>query len=178
MEPRHVVFVGAMGSGKTTIGTRFAAALGRPFLDNDELLAATIGVSAAALEVRDGLDALHRAEAAVLLDALAARTPSVIAAAASTIEATAVRAALRERAWVVWLRADPAALAARLPESDTRPLSRRDPATLVREQAARRDPLFAGSAAATFETVGSSVDEVVAKVAVAYREGCLPQYDP
>ena len=178
MSSRHVVLVGAMGSGKTTVGRPVAAALDRPFLDNDQLLEATTGLTAAAFEGRDGIDALHRAEAAVLLETLATETPSVIAAAASTIESAAVRSALRERAWVVWLRADPATLAARLPGSDARPLQRRDPAALVREQSLRRDPMFAEVADLTVETAGVPVDEAVEKVVVAYQEGCLPQYDP
>jgi len=178
MQSRHVVLVGAMGSGKTTVGRPVAAMLDRPFLDNDQLLEAATGLTAAALEGRDGIDALHRAEEAVLLEALAAEIPAVIAAAASTIESAAVRSALRERAWVVWLRADPATLAARLPGSDARPLQRRDPATLVREQSQRRDPMFAEAADLIAETSDIAPDGVVAKVVVAYQEGCLPQYDP
>jgi shikimate kinase len=178
MQSRHVVLVGAMGSGKTTIGRPLAAELDRPFLDNDRLLSATTGTTAAALEVRDGIAALHRAEEVVLLEALAAETPSVIAAAASTIESAVVRSALRERAWVVWLRADPATLAARLPGSDTRPLRRLDPEALVREQARQRDSMFAEVADLIVDTAGGLAAEVVEKVAVAYQEGCLPQYDP
>ena len=177
MPSRHVVFVGPMGSGKSTVGSRVAVALGRTFLDNDDLLASAAGMSAAELERRDGIDAVHRVEATVLLDALARDVPAVIAAAASTIEVAAVRAALSDRAWVGWLRAGHDTLASRLPGSPTRPLGQVDPSTLVTEQSRRRDPLFADVADASFETDGSDVDTVVAdvvkKVVAASGEGPL-----
>jgi shikimate kinase len=164
MERRHVVFVGPMASGKSTIGTRVAAALDRPFLDNDDLLEAAVGMSAADLERRDGLDEVHRVEARVLLDALAREVPAVIGAAASTIEVPEVRAALLDRAWVASLRAAPGTLAARFPQANHRPLSRLDPSDVVTTQARRRDPLFAEIADATFETDRSDIDSVVADV--------------
>ena len=43
----HVVFVGAMGSGKSTIGRSVAAALERRFVDNDEQVLAATGMTAA-----------------------------------------------------------------------------------------------------------------------------------
>ena len=161
---RPIVLVGAMGSGKTTIGRRVAAALGRRFVDNDEALERTAGVTAAQLAARDGIEALHRAEAAIVLDALRASGDAVIAAAASTIADADVRSALRSDAWVAWLRADPESLAARLPGSPARPFADEDPQRLVREQSRSRDALFAETADATFDTSGTTVDDVVERV--------------
>jgi shikimate kinase len=171
MDPSHVVFVGAMGSGKTTIGQRVAAALGRPFVDNDDALKKATGMSAAALSKRDGIDELHRVEGAIALDAIVAGDDSVIAAAASTIDDTAVRDALRRHAWVVWLRADPDVLVERLP-SPTRPFGDHDPVRLVREQSRIRDLLFAEVADTSFDTGHEPIDAVVAGVvASADRRG-------
>jgi shikimate kinase len=152
-----------MGSGKSTIGKRVAAGLERPFFDNDEMLERATGYSAAALAQRDGVDRMHHAEADVLLDALRAIDPAVIAAAASTITDDKVRRALGEVS-VVWLRADPGTLVERMPGSPTRPFADRDPVGLVEEQAAGRDSLFAGVADATFPTDIDPVESVVAAV--------------
>jgi shikimate kinase len=152
-----------MGSGKSTIGRRVAAALGLPFLDNDEMLERATGHSAAELAVRDGVDSLHRAEAAVLLDALRAAGRAVIAAAASTITVPAVRDALREET-VVWLRADPATLVARLPGSDVRPFADEDPARLVQEQSRERDSRFREVADVIHETDKTDIEGVVERV--------------
>jgi shikimate kinase len=162
-----------MGSGKSTIGTRLAEALGQAFVDNDRSLEQRTGLTAAQLAARDGIDALHAAEAAALLAALHEPGGSVIAAAASTILDRDVRATLAREAFVVWLRADPATLAARLPQSSTRPFAGEDPARLVSSQARARDPLFAEVADVTVDTASAAPDRVVATVvsALAGRGG-------
>ena len=161
-----------MGSGKTTIGAPLAAALGRPFLDNDELLRRRTGESAAEIAARAGVDALHRIEAECLLEALRARRAAVIAAAASTITDEGVRDALSGAALVVWLRADPATLATRLPGSTTRPFRDRDPEALVAEQARERDRLYDAVADLTVDTgVGEAADVVARILASADERG-------
>lgn len=62
MAPRHVVLVGLMGSGKTTVGAMVADRLGLPFCDGDALLEAATGRTAVALRDVAGEAALHRAE--------------------------------------------------------------------------------------------------------------------
>src|SRR5689334_14413518 len=70
-EARHVVLMGLMGSGKSTVGRPLAARLDRPFVDNDDRLAARTGQTAREVAAAEGADALHAREAAVLVDALA-----------------------------------------------------------------------------------------------------------
>ncbi|MEY2471263.1 MAG: shikimate kinase [Actinomycetota bacterium] len=138
-----------MASGKTTVGRSLADALGRPFLDCDDLLTARTGETAAQIADRDGVDALHVLEAEVLLAALARPDATVITAAASTIEDAACRAALADAA-VMWLRGDPAVLARRARNESHRPLAG-DVEAQLRAQAERRDPLFAGVADITVD---------------------------
>ena len=40
---RHLVLIGLMGAGKTTVGRRCAEALDRPFVDTDDLIVAAGG---------------------------------------------------------------------------------------------------------------------------------------
>ena len=160
-----------MGSGKTTVGTRVAAALDRRFVDNDALLRQTTGASAAEIATRDGADTLHRIEAETLLVALASPEAAVIAAAASTITDARVRFALSISAWVVWLRADPATLVARLPGSATRPFREHDPAALVAEQSRERDQLFGAVADLTLDTGALDVAAVVERVLASAERG-------
>lgn len=152
-----------MGSGKTTIGVLLAAALVRPFVDNDAQLLARAGASAGEVAARSGMDALHAAESEALLSALTAPVPAVIAAAASTITDAAVRRALGAP-FVVWVRAAPATLAARLAEPSARPFAHVDPAVLVVEQARERDPRFGEVADLAIESDVSTTREVVAAI--------------
>ncbi len=140
----HIVLLGLMGTGKTTVGRLLAARLQRQLRDSDELLEARHGRTAAEIADDVGADGLHRLEAEVLLDALASPTPCVIAAAASTIEDQRCRDALAG-AFGVWLRADASALATRVRQQAHRPLEDNVEQQLA-TQAARRDPLFARAA--------------------------------
>ncbi|MDQ1509270.1 MAG: shikimate kinase, partial [Actinomycetota bacterium] len=155
---------GAMGSGKSTIGVRLAASLGRPFVDNDAQLLERAGTTAAELAAREGVDALHATEAEAVLAALDAPDASVIAAAASTITDPVVRRALKRDGFVVWLRATPAVLASRLPRSSARPFAAEEPTALVARQARERDPLFEQIADLAVASDRSRPDAVVADI--------------
>lgn len=166
---RHVVLVGAMGSGKTTLGLRVAQVLGRGFVDNDDALERRTGRTAAQIAATEGVESLHRQEAAELLDALADPIGQVIAAAASVILDGTVRRGLGEVGWVVWLKADQATLAARMPNSPDRPKLDPDAAHLVASQVIERDPLHASVADAVVST-----DEQTPAMAVAAIVDALP----
>lgn len=143
-KPRHVVMIGLMGSGKSTVGRRVAERLGWPFYDSDKDIQAATGLTVRELKERDGVDAMHALEAGQLLNRVRERDPSVISAAASTIEVPAVREALeRPEVAPIWLRADPAVLANRFASKDQhRPEFGDSPRAFLIEQAARRHPLF------------------------------------
>jgi shikimate kinase len=117
---RHIVLIGQMGAGKTTIGRMLAERLGRPFSDSDGWLEAQRRTTATALLDHEGLDALHDAEAAHLAESLASTRPLVIAAAASTIERPDLAEALGAHR-VVWLRATLDTLADRIERGESRP---------------------------------------------------------
>lgn len=165
MTDEHIVVVGLMGAGKTTVGRALAARLDREFVDCDEALTARSGTDAATIAGRDGLGVLHALEADVLLDALDAAAPSVVAAAASTIEDARCRAALRA-AFVVWLRADAAVLASRVGAQGHRPL-RDDPAAQLAEHRRRRDPLFAGVADLVVDVDDRAPGDIIAHILAA-----------
>lgn len=136
----HVVLVGLMGSGKTTVGAALAAAMGVPQRDSDTDIERETGLTARDLAARDGIDALHALEAHYLLEALRQPGTTVISAAASTLDDPSCRSRLRDRRHlVVWLRASPAVLAARLHKEDHRPDLGPDPAQVITRQAVRRN---------------------------------------
>jgi shikimate kinase len=154
---RHVVLVGLMGSGKTTVGAALATRLGWGHRDSDDEIARAQGMSAREIAARDGIDHLHALELALLLDALVDPRPSVISAAASVIDEPAARAALADPDLeVVWLTADPRVLAKRAAGAAHRPSP--EP---MDTQAARRDPLYAAVADRTVDVAHRSVDQVV-----------------
>ena len=69
----HIVLVGLMGSGKTTVGAALAAALDVPLRDSDADIERERGLRGRDIAERDGIEALHALEARHLLDALRRR---------------------------------------------------------------------------------------------------------
>ena len=137
-----MVIVGLMGSGKTTVGRLLADLLRRPLVDNDDQVYATTGLTVAQISIQHGVAEMRRLEAEALGQALAQPVPAVITAAAGTILDQQVRRWLRDP-YVVWLRAEPATLAARVATDPLRPLLGDQPEVVLRTQADERNPLYA-----------------------------------
>lgn len=169
MTVHSVVVLGLMGAGKSTLATLLADALDRPLRDSDVDIQATSGRTASAISRDDGPDALHDLEARHLLDALAEVPPVVVAAAASTVERPGCREALRASAFVAWLDADPAVLAARFASGPHRPLLGADVPAMLRDQDTRRRPLFSEVADLRLDTAGVAPSELAARVLAALR---------
>jgi shikimate kinase len=133
---RHLVVIGLMGAGKSSVGRPLAEAIQRPFVDNDAELEARTGLTAGAYQEAHGRDALHREELEVLRACLARPTPSVITAAASVVDTDDGQRLLREAA-VAWVDADPSVLAERVADDDGHRPGGLDEPTLARQRADR-----------------------------------------
>ena len=161
---RHVVLVGLMGAGKTSVGRGLAARLNWPWHDSDAEIEAATGLTVRQLSDRDGVGAMHDLEAAQLLHVLAGPGQSVISAAASVIESETCRQALAgPDIAVVWLRAAPAVLAARFSADDHRPAFGASPGALLVGQAAKREPLLQALDPIIIDVDRIDPDEAVAR---------------
>jgi shikimate kinase len=90
---RHVILIGPMGVGKTTVGEHLADRLGRPFLDSDEVMEDRLGEWSSEIAAREGVEHLHALELEVFLAMISSPEPSVIASAASVVDSEAGRGA-------------------------------------------------------------------------------------
>jgi shikimate kinase len=139
----HVVLIGMMGVGKSTVGRLVAAELGRPLFDSDEMIEARTGRTVREIWEADGEAAFRVLETDTLLEALAATEPSVIAAAGGVVLREENRAALASSdAHVVWLLADVEVLVERVRNGMHRPLLDDDPETVLRSLCEAREPLY------------------------------------
>lgn len=167
----HVVLIGMMGAGKTTVGRLVARRLGRPFHDSDEAVEARTGRTVAELFAEGGEPAFRAVEAEVLRDLLAIEEPAVIAAAGGTVLDAGNRAALRDAGTVVWLRAEPALLAERVRTGDHRPLVAEDPAGVVARLVEERAGLYQQTAHVVVDVDQLEAGEVAERVIAAVGEG-------
>jgi len=166
MAARHLVLVGMMGAGKSTVGKRCAARLERPFVDTDEIIETVAGMPVAEVFAHDGEEAFREMERAAIADACATPTPLVIAAGGGAVLDAENRRRMRQHGLVVWLQAPVAQLATRVGDGTSRPLLRGDATgTLTRLQRLRQ-PAYEAAAHATIDTSGLSVAAVVEAVLV------------
>lgn len=138
----HVVLVGMMGSGKTSVGRRVAEALDRPLVDTDTLVEERTGRTVREIFEAEGEAAFRAIEAEAVADAVAWTEPAVIAAAGGVVLYPASRDHLHEAGTVVWLSARPETLASRVRPGDHRPLLGEDPEPVLRRLLEERLELY------------------------------------
>jgi shikimate kinase len=139
---RHVVLVGLMGVGKSTVGRRLAKELQRPFADVDEQVELRAGCTIPILFSEQGEPAFRAVEAEVLADLLGRPAPLVLAAGGGVVTTPVNRSALADAgAFVVWLRASTEFLAART-DPTHRPLLAGDASGTLIRLLAERAPLY------------------------------------
>jgi shikimate kinase len=144
---RHVVLVGLMGVGKTTVGRRLAKELQRPFADVDEQIELHAGLTVPAIFRDLGEARFRELEAEVLAGLLGRDVPLVLAAGGGAVTGDADRAALAgSGAYVVWLRASAGFLAGRTDASHRPLLAAGDPEATLARLLAERAPLYEGVA--------------------------------
>lgn len=145
----RLVLLGMRASGKTTLGARLAAQLGVSFLDLDILTARLLGQPSAGDAIRHlGLPAFRAGEVRALQTPEAANA-GVLSLGGGTPTDEGARAIIqtfkRAGSKVVYLRAQPAALQARLARTDlsSRPsLTGANPIDEVEALFKARDPIF------------------------------------
>jgi shikimate kinase len=101
--PRHIVVLGQMGAGKTTLGRALAERLGRPFFDSDAEIEAREGRTGGEIAADRGVEALHRLEADIVAGFLERVEPSVVSAAASVVDTEEFRGRLRSGPFCLWI---------------------------------------------------------------------------
>lgn len=105
----NVILIGLMGAGKSSVGRKLAALLGRPFLDVDTLVELKAGKLIRQIFESEGEDGFRRREAEAIAE-VTAGDGQVIATGGGAVLRFANRAALRQAGLVVWLDAPPAEL--------------------------------------------------------------------
>jgi shikimate kinase len=144
--PRHVVLIGFMGSGKTTVGSLLARQLGLPFVDMDHLIVQRAGHSIPRIFEEEGEAGFRQRESAVLAD-LADAPRSVISTGGGVVTVPDNLPKLRALGFVIWLNPPEDVLYARICRNQERPLLRTpDPRRTVHELLSRRLPLYASAA--------------------------------
>ena len=166
---KHLVLIGLMGAGKTTVGRRCAEKLGRDFVDTDAVVESLAQKSVAAIFEMDGEARFRELEQQAVFDVALSPDPLVIACGGGVVVNPTNRSHLKRHGVVIWLRAPVEVLAARVGDGSTRPLLRNDPAGALSRLAAAREIAYEAASDVQVETADCSVDDVAAAVIAAYE---------
>lgn len=161
----HIVLVGPMGSGKSTLGRALAARLGMAFVDLDARIEARAGRNIPALFASEGEAGFRQRESQALAEALAGAA-AVIATGGGAVLADANRTAMRDAGLVVYLQVEAVTQLARLAGDTGRPLlATADRAQRLADLQAIREPLYREVAHHMFDTSALAPDAAVAALA-------------
>ena len=163
-KPERILLVGMMGAGKSTVGQLVADKLGWGYLDSDAEVMAATGLTVPELFSLHGEAAFRAAETEALRRACASAGPVVVSVAGGAILSPENRDLLRRSGRVIWLRARPETLTARVGDGAGRPLLGSDPGTALRTLEAVRRPLYAEVADDSIDVDDLSPDEVATRI--------------
>lgn len=165
-EPRSIVLIGPMGSGKSTVGAALARRLARPHVDSDHFFVARHGPIADFFRGH-GEQAFRAEEERLVAELLDAPRPSVISLGGGSVLSAATRERLRPHL-VVMLDLTVEQALPRLGDGSSRPMLGGDPATRWAETYAVREPLYRQSADVVLDpadgTIEQRVDTIVAQL--------------
>lgn len=164
MSHPHIVLVGLMGTGKTTVGRRLARRLGRDFIDTDTEIESRTSRTVREIFQQDGESVFRDIEASVVSDSVNRPVPAVIAAAGGAILRDSSRALIRDCETVIWLDAPTELLVKRTSArsgAGHRPLIDDDPAVKLAALKADREHIYNDASSVRLDVSGLDVDAIV-----------------
>ncbi|WBC15322.1 shikimate kinase [Micromonospora sp. WMMA1998] len=161
------VLVGAPGSGKTTVGTALAAALGVDFRDTDTDIERQAGKPIPEIFVDEGEDHFRALERAAVAAALASHA-GVLALGGGAVLAEENRAALIGHT-VVHLSVELPDAIRRVGLGAGRPLLALNPRATLKHLLDQRRPLYAEVATATVVTDGRAPEDLATEIAALLK---------
>lgn len=163
----HVVLIGFMGAGKSTVGAIVADQLGVPLLDLDRLIEQREDRTIREIFDADGEAAFRELESAALASLVDAER-SVIACGGGVVLSDRNRAILAGLGTVVYLIVTAGETIARVGSDPARPLLQRGALT-ASQLLASRESLYAAAADVCIDTVGRTPEQVATMILAALK---------
>jgi shikimate kinase len=163
---RPIVLIGMMGAGKTTVGRRLAARLGRRFVDSDEEVEKAANMTIPEIFAAHGEADFRAGEARVIARIL--REPDIVlGTGGGAFINPETRALIKTDALSVWIKADFDLLFSRVSRRSNRPLLKTaNPRETLQNLIDARYPIYA-EADVTVMSREAPQDQVAADIVVA-----------
>ena len=161
--PPHVVLIGFMGAGKSSVGKRLAQQWGCVFIDADERIEEREGLSIPDI-FREFGEGYFRNLETEFLKALwqAGHMRLVLATGGGMVERSENHELIKRLGKVIYLRADLNTVMERVPLDPHRPLLKNP--DIIKQRFALRQPLYEGLADRVVDTAGKDPERVTEEI--------------
>lgn len=168
---QHIILIGFMGCGKSTIGRELQVLLNIPLIDTDEEIEKLAGKSIAEIFAEQGEDSFRDIETKFLQScAINLTSPSIISTGGGAILREENRLILQHLGYVVWLKLDAHAVYMRTRNSRNRPiLQQPNPRKIIADLLERRTPLYRDCAHLVIDIVGLDRHEITTGIIESAR---------
>ncbi len=167
----HLILMGFMGSGKSTVGKRLSYSLHMGFRDTDKMIEQKEGRKISRIFAEEGEESFRKMETELLREIIEDGTPKIYSLGGGTPLREENGALLRKMGVVIYLKAKPETVYERLKGDTTRPLLQcEDPQGRIRELLSQRDPIYMDRADRVVEVDGKNSSQVVREVESLWRE--------
>lgn len=161
-DKRNIIFIGFMGTGKSTVGALLAERLGWTWVDTDQRIEAEEGRPISELFEKEGENYFRQRETETL-QSLLQNHCQVITTGGGIVLSPKNRELMRENGWVVALTASADEIIRRLSGDGTRPLLQGSLAERVKKLLKERDGLY-DFAHFKVDTTGKTVEDVIHEI--------------
>ena len=164
----HVILIGYMGSGKSTVGFRLSYKLKRCLIDTDKLIEKREGMSISNMFALKG-EAYFRAKETECLNSLFHELSSrIISLGGGTPVREENREIIKRLGKVIYLKASADTIYERVKHDTSRPLLQcENPRARIEEMLSERDSIYAGIADIVISVDGKKMKDVVKEIVEA-----------
>ena len=161
---KNLVLIGYRGTGKSQVARRLESRLGMRVLSGDAEIVHRAGCSIPELVEKDGWEGFRDLESEVVADQ-AAEEGVILDCGGGAILREENRRVLRECGWVVWLRARPETIRARISGNEDRPsLTGKSFLDEITDVLTEREPIYKECADVEIETDARTLDEIADEI--------------
>ena len=174
MEKKHLILIGFMGSGKSTVGKALAKELNLTFVDTDKLIEQKQGMSISNIFKRLGEEVFRQMETELLMELKKETKPLLISTGGGLPLKDGNACLLKNMGLVVFLDVNKYTVIKRLKKDTTRPLLQGDNVEeKVEALLKKREPKYREAADIMLDVNGCTIDEIVQQISNTYLSNGL-----
>jgi shikimate kinase len=169
--PQHIILIGFMGCGKSTVGKELQKKLNYPLIDTDDAIEQLAGKSISTIFAEEGEDEFRNRETAYLRHCESSLLQSsIISTGGGAILREENRQILQGLGYVVWLKIDANTVYLRTRKNRSRPiLQQANPKQIIADLLEVRTPLYRECANLVIDIAGLNRHEITTGIIESFR---------